>query len=432
MKFMKSCKALALLSAFVGGLSGQPTAAEGLNQILCSPDPIIVPDCLYELTTRVDEGIQWCGERGVHVTGIMRSRIASTRNLRMVFDHSKATSQSPDKPTFVLLHGILDRRFDLDEVTKTIDGFGYATLRPDWLGHGETALLNRDLLNSEQISPLAQIEMVAELINRLKLKKVIIIGHSMGGGLGMGLAQILAQSGVIVALDVPTNPYITPLDKFFYESTVNPEIARNFYLKTTKNIPPEKAEEVREEIRDKYPLTGVPWMDAGANFNFLWLSFIAANSWFNRHLSETVYARVLTNTMRSLSDPYAIPYLKKTFTKYERTKNSHYPAHLKMSNSQIALFVDGGIRATLGLRELDFLTNRQAINMRIKIPTLLLSGSLDKVVTQPQVEKFKELVKEHNWDITFQEMNSDHFLPQRYPDELIARILAFAKERDLF
>lgn len=87
----------------------------------------------------------------------------------------------------VLLHGFLENRtmwqFHAAELAKK-----YRVITIDLLGHGETE--NYGYIHTMQ----EQAEMVKTILNQLKLRKYVLIGHSMGGYVALTFAYLFPNN----------------------------------------------------------------------------------------------------------------------------------------------------------------------------------------------------------------------------------------------
>ena len=87
----------------------------------------------------------------------------------------------------VLLHGFLENRtmwqFHAAELAKK-----YRVITIDLLGHGETE--NYGYIHTMQ----EQAEMVKAVLNQLKLRKYVLVGHSMGGYVALAFAEIFSKN----------------------------------------------------------------------------------------------------------------------------------------------------------------------------------------------------------------------------------------------
>ena len=84
--------------------------------------------------------------------------------------------------TLVFIHGFLEEKSMWDELTKDFKQ-KYRCICIDLLGHGETE--NFSYIHSMHI----QAEMIKALLDKLKLRRYTLIGHSMGGYVALELLK---------------------------------------------------------------------------------------------------------------------------------------------------------------------------------------------------------------------------------------------------
>jgi pimeloyl-ACP methyl ester carboxylesterase len=106
-----------------------------------------------------------------------------------------ATVHSVGDPTLVLVHGwMCDQTYWEDQVPALADHFGVVTV--DVAGHGLSG-------TDRQIWTIASLgDDVAAVISNLHLQNVIVIGHSMGGRVGLEVARLMPGTVVgVIGVD---------------------------------------------------------------------------------------------------------------------------------------------------------------------------------------------------------------------------------------
>jgi acyl transferase domain-containing protein/aryl carrier-like protein len=83
---------------------------------------------------------------------------------------------TPDRPTILCLHGVLEQGAIWDAIAPTLVAQGYRVLAPDLRGHGRSAHLGAEG-NYQLLDHLADID---ALIQELGLEPLTVMGHSMG------------------------------------------------------------------------------------------------------------------------------------------------------------------------------------------------------------------------------------------------------------
>ncbi|PHQ57417.1 MAG: alpha/beta hydrolase [Lutibacter sp.] len=87
----------------------------------------------------------------------------------------------------VLLHGFLENSSMWTEITEVLSK-KYRVICIDLLGHGKTE--NHGYIHTMK----DQANMVKSVLNHLRLRKYVIIGHSMGGYVGLAFSKLFASS----------------------------------------------------------------------------------------------------------------------------------------------------------------------------------------------------------------------------------------------
>lgn len=88
---------------------------------------------------------------------------------------------SRSKPTILLLHGFMGRGSDWAEIAKRLRK-NFSTLLVDLPGHGNTEANSREAYRMENCASA-----IVDLLDKLKLERVHMVGYSMGGRLALFL-----------------------------------------------------------------------------------------------------------------------------------------------------------------------------------------------------------------------------------------------------
>jgi len=102
------------------------------------------------------------------------------------------------KPPFILLHGVTDNGLCWTTTAEML-AVDYDVIMPDAQGHGLSDRLNRDF------SFRSRADQVAGLIKQLKLKKPVIMGHSMGASTAADVA--IAYPSLLRAIILEDPPW---------------------------------------------------------------------------------------------------------------------------------------------------------------------------------------------------------------------------------
>lgn len=111
-----------------------------------------------------------------------------------VYKNTKISYSSTGKGTTLLfLHGFLENKSLWDEVSS---GFTdrYRVISVDLLGHGESECLGYVHTMEDQA------DMLFALISHLRLRKIHIIGHSMGGYVALAFAELYPENVKSISL----------------------------------------------------------------------------------------------------------------------------------------------------------------------------------------------------------------------------------------
>jgi pimeloyl-ACP methyl ester carboxylesterase len=134
-----------------------------------------------------------------------------------------------ERPTLLFVHGVAGSAATWREVLPGL-GRHYTVVAPDLLGHGDSDKARHDY------SLGAYANLLRDLMITLEIERATIVGHSLGGGIGMQLAYqhpfrcerlVLVSSGglgpeiswVLRALTLPGVEYVMPV--------MFPSLARN-------------------------------------------------------------------------------------------------------------------------------------------------------------------------------------------------------------
>ncbi len=231
-----------------------PRAAADLNLVLLMSLFVTFAIILFQLTAEAQlpaaHSRQSCGKvlsvsPGISVpTDIVRKSTSKRAALRQL--ETKKTAyflapsgrelaydfippQRPDLPTLVSIHGLGDSRQRLQPFATRALQDGLGLLRMDLNGHGETlkqALAKGKMLRSQDHHYDSNIEDILALIIHSGIKKIILAGHSYGGGLSLKLGDRVALNqvthGLELQLIVMLAPYVQRIDKYWENVAMNP------------------------------------------------------------------------------------------------------------------------------------------------------------------------------------------------------------------
>jgi len=108
--------------------------------------------------------------------------------MQIQYKNSKVSFTSSGKgSTIVLLHGFLENITMWDDITKILSK-KYRVICIDLLGHGNTE--NHGYIHTME----DQAYLVKAVLNHLRLRKYILVGHSMGGYIALAFAKLFPSA----------------------------------------------------------------------------------------------------------------------------------------------------------------------------------------------------------------------------------------------
>jgi triacylglycerol lipase len=120
------------------------------------------------------------------------------------------SAQNESKGTIVFIHGFATNSDYHDEIAEKFDSYNYYSF--ELPGHGYT-----HFEKTQNIDLNIFVNYCISMINELELDNIILIGHSMGGGLAMRISKIIDEKISKVILVTPMNSSITPYSlKLFF------------------------------------------------------------------------------------------------------------------------------------------------------------------------------------------------------------------------
>ncbi|MCM2281867.1 MAG: alpha/beta hydrolase [Bdellovibrionaceae bacterium] len=383
-------------------------------------------------------------QRGVHLLprhrGIISLRSGLSAGQKLYYELTLPTTRllqgeaisyngSSQKPMALLLHGVADKMQDLEKLRRQFESIGWGVAMVDFIGHGRSAEVTPD--QNGEIKASHQIDAVVQLIQALKLKNFIILGHSMGGGHSMSIAREIKARGLAPLANIPIAPYLSAIDKFVLERAMTPDMLTYLVKKQVKGSPLGQLNEMREDQIEAMGLRHADQPTLASIYYQFWTDLLQALLEPQVTAYDATVGRMNRTLLDLLSDPITRKMMHDMYTKYETLKNNARPEQERETEEQIRLHVRGAIEATVGMSELDYLSRTKPTQLDPTIPTLLISGSKDPVVLVPQVQDFQHVVNARRYDVTFVEFDNDHFIPQQKPDEVVRLITDFLLNRQL-
>ncbi len=151
--------------------------------------------------------------------------------LTMMYMHEKA--QKENGKTVLLLHGKNFTGAYWGEVMKKLLAQGYNVVAPDQIGFGESSLPENYQYSFQQLAKNTK-----ELLDSLRIKKVVVLGHSMGGMLATRFALMYPESVSQLILENPIGledwklmaPYTSVDDEYKKELGKTKETVKKYFM----------------------------------------------------------------------------------------------------------------------------------------------------------------------------------------------------------
>lgn len=110
-----------------------------------------------------------------------------------------------DKPTIVFLHGLTANHTQCPKIISILEAQGYSCLTPDLRGHGNSDKTKKRALYKIPVF----VDDLAEIIQKEKLEKIILVGYSFGGMIALSFAAKYPK--IVDKLVLISTNYIGPL-----------------------------------------------------------------------------------------------------------------------------------------------------------------------------------------------------------------------------
>jgi pimeloyl-ACP methyl ester carboxylesterase len=154
------------------------------------------------------------------------------QQLEMAYMYQRA--DQPNGRTVLLLHGKNFSGAYWGGVMKELLSKGYNVVVPDQVGFGKSSLPANYQFTFQQLA-----ENTKQLLDSLKIRNVIVLGHSMGGMLGVRFALMYPKATTQLILENPIGledwklvaPYTTVDEEFAKEKKKTKQAVKEYYLK---------------------------------------------------------------------------------------------------------------------------------------------------------------------------------------------------------
>ena len=129
----------------------------------------------------------------------------------------KVDSDSPDKPWLMLIHGLFGSLDNLSALRKQFTG-SHQVLSIDLPDHGKSAF-------TQSFSFVHYAELISELLDNLEIKRISLVGHSLGGKVAMQIAVTQPELiNHLIVLDIAPVKY-TPRHSNVFDGLNNVVLA---------------------------------------------------------------------------------------------------------------------------------------------------------------------------------------------------------------
>lgn len=350
------------------------------------------------------------------MTTEVRELMSLNTKRQMFVDYQPAQNK---QTTFVLLHGLGDDLTKLDAVAQQFTEKGFGVLRVDLQGHGET--LKAYLAQNKEI-PLSinyrdSVADIQEVIERLGLQEVSLLGHSYGGGIAYALAVELQKSARAKPVRVRSlhllAPYVQRIDKFVLQgmkdSRVFVDWERQFLLKmgfppsVVMNFYDSYARILRDLARDAE--SGIDAITGNAD-----------------HESSSSIDETLS--------PEMLEFLKKAYRNYFILATNKAEEELtKEEQKQIQIKITSAIAVTRGILGFNLLDHGHPLEIPKDVPIHILGGGLDHLVLPSQLEEFFERLDEAKAMAVYEQIyKGTHFFITLELEETMKRVFEFEQK----
>lgn len=320
--------------------------------------------------------------------------------------------RSGTRPTvFLLIHGLGDDMTKLEGLANLLLKDGFGVMRVDLQGHGLTLRAymqgHKDL--PTEMTYQKNVQAITDLINRMQIQDLVIVGHSYGGGIAYGLAASLADSPIIHIRSVHLlAPYVQRIDKFLSEYYQSPDFLLNQANKTIDGT-----KTGAKTIQNTNPVA--------AFFNVFAQNAKIVASGVNKVFK-------VDQTKDFLLDPFVEKFMQRSYREYFlKEMNAKEDQLSERAKQYLDLRVEAAIRTTKGIRGFDLLDPASAFPV-VKAPLQVLAGSKDALVVPDQMQAFDQRLTTMGVAHTLSFIEGDqstHLFPRLMPSETYSQVIQF-------
>lgn len=335
------------------------------------------------------------------VKGQSRLDIKVLHEMYYRVDYPKASKQKGWK---LLIHGLGDHSGRLNQLTEKYLDDGYRVIRVDLLGHGRT--LWKSLKSQADVDETVDIRAnalsILEVLNHLKVRKVEIVGHSLGGA----VALLTGAYGKNI-LDKKSEIKITGIRLMaFYAQDLAEWAGSQALLGTpvTETVakgvqffaPKVVSEKVENQLDKNTFYLNQFFSTADAMFRFMGFTSLK-NSIVDPNIEKLLY---------SSYEPY--------FKEYAEANG------LDMNDPEFKKEIDQQVRSaisvTRGARKFNLFHPRQQLP-RSEIPIEVIAGVEDELVPLSMMKQATMVLKDIGFKVRFTPIEeAGHLLTRTHPD----------------
>ncbi len=333
--------------------------------------------------------------------------LSSGRKIALIFEKSTTTDANLKKPIFVMTHGMGESAEAHTELAQIMRDKGYDVLRVSLQGHGETLIESMKKEPIPYIIPVEDnIRDLAEVLYRVSSdRQVILVGHSYGGAVTLGVAEKFEKMGIASRIKdvVLVASFVKSLDKYYMDSVTSgmaPVQAQKLVLKTL-GIPGE-------------------WVES---FYSPFEKITAPISQMFQYWRDMFYGTIPVDNYRDMA-------LKPSLEMFKMFQFPlHYAFQAPPMKGEENLKLDFGLRmkavlaATRGVSDFNILDYSKELDLPKNVKYILVSGSTDDVVTPSMLNEFKDRLDESGYKTKSMMISGGHYLVREKPAEVAARLV---------
>lgn len=332
--------------------------------------------------------------------------LSSGRKMAVIFEKSSLVTTTK-KEVFVMVHGVGETAEAHTQLATEMRQKGFDVLRVNLQGHGKTLIEQNKNSEVPYVIPAEDnIADLAEVLQRMGSRDIILAGHSYGGGISLGAVQKLGNSAQNIKKVVLFSSYVKSLDKYYMDSITSgtaPLQAGKLAMKAM-GVPAEWVESMLSPMES--------WVSIWTNW---------ATAWQDHLYRHTPADEVRDAAMKPMLEMF---------------KNISYPISFVLQTPEIKgeenlglsfeLRMKGALAAMRGLDRLNFLDTSGPLDLPKSPEYVLVSSSYDEIVTPTMMNDFKNRLSIQNYKFQSQMLKGGHYTVREKPAEVAALLEALS------